>query len=189
MKKINFLHVLFAALFSAITFAFASCDSEETQLPAFICNPSIVHVAIGEQANVTLNGGKEAYTAQSSDEKTATASVTKSTLTVTGVKAGRTSIIITDAEKKAVSLPVIVTEKATMLNFDYASLTLASGNQGTITVMNGAAPYTVTSKDEKTATASVSDKKITIKAVKAGKTTITVTDKNKMTGTVTIWVK
>lgn len=191
MKKIKTLHVLFAVLFGTLTFALASCDtdSDDSRTPAFFCNPSIVRAAIGEKINVTLTGGKEAYTATSSDEKTATVSVAKSTLTVTGVKVGRTAILIADAEKKMVSLPVIVTEKATELHFDHTALSLAAGAQATVTVNNGEAPYAVTTKNAKTAEATVADNKITVKGVKAGKTTITVTDKNKLTGTITVQVK
>ena len=66
---------------------------------------------------------------------------------------------------------------------------VAVGKTASVSVKGGTTPYTVSSQDEATTTASLAKNKLTIKGVKAGTTTVTVTDKEKKTCTVNVTVK
>ena len=75
------------------------------------------------------------------------------------------------------------------LSFSATKTEAQVGKTATVTVKNGAQPYTVKSGDEKVATVNVDKATVTVTGVADGKTTITVTDKNKLTGTFTVEVK
>lgn len=79
--------------------------------------------------------------------------------------------------------------KVPELKFDPAIVEIAPEETATITVSEGAAPFTVVSSDEETATATVEENIITVAGIKEGTATITVTDENKKTGTVSVTVK
>lgn len=188
MKKMNFFKFAAAILCCVFATAVASCDKndDDTQTSAFKFNPAQADVVVGATANVTISGGTEPYTVTSSDVKIATVNVSKSVITVTGVKAGSAVVMVSDKNKQSGKLTVTVKD---VLTFDKNSASIAVGKEDVVTVKNGVAPYTATVKDTKVATASVKDGKITVKGVKAGTTTITVTDKNKLSGTINITVK
>ena len=63
---------------------------------------------VGNTQNVAVAGGQGAYTAKSSDEKIATVTVDKTTITVKGVKAGKATILVKDSKNVMGSLRVTV---------------------------------------------------------------------------------
>lgn len=164
---------------------FASCSDDDDDNKGMKFSASKVEVGVGSTQTIGVANCTSPLTAKSSDEKVATVTVDKTTLTIKGVKAGSATIMVTDANKQTGSVSVNVKE---MLTFDKTSLSVNVNKEGSITVKSGAAPYTVAVKDTKIATATVKDAVITVKGVKAGTTTITVTDKNKVTGVVNITV-
>lgn len=189
MKQVKFIKLAVAMLCCMFAMTVASCDKDDDETPsAFKFNPAKVEVAVGESANVTVNGGTEPYTVASSDVKIATVTVSKNTITVTGVKEGKVTLNVSDKNKK-VGMIAVTVKKASALELDKKAVNVAVGKEETITVKNGTAPYTATAKDVSIATVSVKDGKITVKGVKAGTTTITVTDKNKLNGTISVTVK
>jgi len=190
MKKKNFSKLAAAILSCALTMSVVSCDkNDDNSVPsAFKFNPAKAEVAAGSNANITISGGTEPYTVTSGDVKTATVSVVKNVITVTGVKAGNTNIQVKDKNKKVGILTVTV-KAATALDFDKKSINVSLNKEETVTVKSGTSPFTATVKDASIATASVKDSKIIIKGVKAGTTTITVSDKNKLSGTISVTVK
>ena len=134
-------------------------------------------------------GGDGTYTAKSSDDKTATVIVNKATITVTGVKAGKATVLVADSKKVTGSLSVtVVVTVVDGVVVDKNKTSIAVGKEDVITISGGTAPYTATSKDNKIATATIKDAKLTIKGVKAGSTTVTITDKNRKTATVAVTV-
>ncbi len=163
---------------------FASCDKDDAS-KSMMLSAAKAEIAVDSTQTITVYNGTTPLTATSSDEKVATATVDKSTIKVKGVKVGTATVLVTDANKQTASLSVTVKE---MLKFDNASVTVATGKEGTINVKSGTAPYTVTVKDTNVATATVKDAVITVKGVKEGSTTLTVTDSKNVTGTVNITV-
>ncbi len=184
--KTIFSGMIMAAIACIGIMATASCqkdDSNKSKSMKF--SATAVEIGTGSSGTITVTNCTTPLTVKSSDEKIATVTADKTTLTIKGVAAGSATISVTDANKQVGSIKVTVKE---MLSFDNSSLTVSIDKEGTVNVKSGTAPYTVEVKDTKIATATVNDAAITIKGVAAGKTTLTVTDKNKVTGTVSITV-
>lgn len=188
MKQMKFLKLAAAMLCCVFAMTVVSCDNDDDE-PTFKFSPAKAEVAVGASTNVTVSGGIEPYTVESSDVKTATVKVSQNTITVTGVKKGNVTVRVSDKDKKVDMLTVTVKDKATALELDKNTVNVEVGKEEAVTVKNGTTPYTATAKDASIATASVKDGKITVKGVKAGTTTITVTDKNKLSGTISVTVK
>lgn len=186
MKQKSILRTCVLAACSLGLVAFSSCSKDDNDKNDLRLSMAKVQVAQGASATVTVSKGTPPFVAKSANDQVATAKIVKNVLTVTGVKAGRTSVTVTDKNKRAKSLPVFV---AAPLSFDKGTVEVAVGKEVVVAVKSGTAPYTVMSKDSKTATATVKDAKVTIKGIKAGKTSVSVTDKNKIAGTIEVIVK
>lgn len=91
---------------------FTSCDKNDDD-ESLKFSPATVNVTVGKTQTVTVKGGTQPFTAKSADEKTATVTVSKDQLTVTGVKAGTTTINVVDKNKLTGALTVKVTAATT----------------------------------------------------------------------------
>ena len=182
MKKVKFIKFTMAFFACVLAVTMGSCDkNDDPKVPDLKCTPSKVEVAPGKTATVTVSGGTAPFTVTSSDSKIATAKADKNTITITGVKNGTATILISDSKKLTGKVPVMVKDMASELDFDKKSIS--------VTVKGGSAPFTATAKDTKIATVTIKDGKIIIKGVKAGSTSVTVTDKDKKAGTISVTVK
>ena len=115
MKTIRF--ILAAGLSMAAMLSLSSCQKEENNSnePSGETKPltlasSSVEVKAGETATVEITSGNGGYNVVSASEETATATVSGTTITVSGVKAGSTIITVSDAAKQAKPLQVKVTK-------------------------------------------------------------------------------
>ena len=174
MKSIRIFKFVTSIVCAIFVAAFASCSNDDDNTSAIKFKPSTVSVAVGGT-----------YTAKSSDDKTATATVDKTTITVKGIKAGKAMVIVTDSKKATGSLRITVVDGIVV---DKATTSVAVGKEDVVTISGGTAPYMAASKDNKIATATIKDAKLIIKGVKVGSTTIIITDKNKKTTMVAVKV-
>lgn len=190
MKKVKFIKFTMAFFACVLAVTMGSCDkNDDPKVPDLKCTPSKVEVAPGKTATVTVSGGTAPFTVTSSDSKIATAKADKNTITITGVKNGTATILISDSKKLTGKVPVMVKDMASELDFDKKSISVTAGKEETVTVKGDSAPFTATAKDTKIATVTIKDGKIIIKGVKAGSTSVTVTDKDKKAGTISVTVK
>ncbi len=67
-----------------------------------------VSVAVGKEETVTVKGGTKPFSATAKDTKIATVTVKDDKITIKGVKAGTTSITVTDKDKKTGAISVTV---------------------------------------------------------------------------------
>lgn len=114
MEKIKFFKFAAAAFCAVFAMSIASCsdDDDDNNASTLTCTPSNVTVTVGDTQKVIVKGGKEAYTAKSGNDSTATVAVKKDTIFVTGVKAGKVTVVVADSNKVSTSLPVTVSEKS-----------------------------------------------------------------------------
>lgn len=190
MEKMKFLKSAAAMMLCCVSATIMiSCNKDDKPASSLKFNPAKVEASVGSTVSVTVSGGTEPYTVVSSDAKTATVTVTKDVIKVTGVKAGTATITVTDKDKLSGKVPVTVKTVATGLTFDKNPVNVAVGKEDVVTIKGGVAPYVVAAKDATIATATEKDGKITVKGVKAGTTTISVTDKDKKSGSITVTVK
>nr|WP_317196013.1 Ig-like domain-containing protein [Prevotella illustrans] len=172
---------------SLSTVMFTSCSKDDDiKKKTLKFNVAKVEVTPMGTAEVTIGNGTQPFTVKSSDEKLATVTVAKNILTVTGVKEGKGTIMVTDKDKVMGTLPFMVVAP---LSFDKQNVEVTVGQEVMVTVKSGAKPYTAMVKDAGTATASVKEDKVTIKGAKKGTTTVTVRDKNKKQGVISVTVK
>lgn len=108
MNTIKFYKFAVVVLCTLFAVAITSCSDDDDDNSKLKFNPSSVTVAVGSSQTVAVAGGTEAYTIKSSDEKIAKASVNKSTITVSGVKEGKATMIVTDSKKITGSFNVTV---------------------------------------------------------------------------------
>ena len=195
LKKISDLFYL-SLIALTLVFTFASCGDDDDDKVGSILkfSPDKVEVVTTKTATVTVSGGTSPYTVASSDDKTATVKIDKSTITITAVKQGTATITVTDKNKNTGKITVTVKDATNELDLSKSPATLAAsvsvGKEDIVTIKGGVAPYTAESKDASIATASLKDDKVTIKGIKAGTTTITVADKDKKnSGTISVTIK
>jgi hypothetical protein len=144
--------------------------------------PSSVALDTAGTRTFTIGGGTGPYTATSSNESVAKATVTGSTLTVIGVAGGsaaggNATISVRDAAN-ATPLAIAVTVGSGHAMFTTApdTVTLALGAAPTYTISGGSAPYAASSSNTAVATAAVSGSTLTISAVGAGSANVKVLD-------------
>lgn len=123
--------------------ALASCSDDDDKNSVIKFNPPTVSVMVGNTQNVAVAGGQGAYTAKSSDEKIATVTVDKTTITVKGVKAGKATILVKDSKNVMGSLRVTVIDGIIV---DKVKTSVAVGKEDMITISGGTTPYTPKAK-------------------------------------------
>lgn len=178
------------AMMAVASTVMTSCDNDDDEsVDALKFGAKSISVAPGESVSTTVSGGTAPYTVATSNKDIAEGQAANSTITISGKKAGKAILTVTDKNNLAGRITVTVADASKSLKLDKSSLSLAAGKSETISVKNGTQPFTATPADKSIATATVSGAKIEVKAVKAGKTTIAVADKNKLSATITVEVK
>ena len=94
------------------SFALASCDNEEDNGKSMKLNAASVTVGVGYAQTVTAANCTTPLTAKSANEGIATATVDKNTITIKGVKAGSTTVVVADNAKQTATVAVTVKDNA-----------------------------------------------------------------------------
>lgn len=124
-KKIINLFLAFSLSF----FVFTACSDDDDNNLAL--ESSEVSVDLGGTTTVKITNGNGDYKVTPADATIATATVTNDIITITGVKAGETTLAVTDKEKKTATLKVKVVTLAEQIAATYngdLSITLPGQN-------------------------------------------------------------
>lgn len=114
--------------FSLSLFVFTACsDDDDNDL---VLERSEVTVVLGETTTVKITKGNSGYKVTPADATVATATLEGNVITITGIKAGETTIAVTDNEKKSATLKVKVATLAEQVAATYngdLTITLPAG--------------------------------------------------------------
>ena len=170
----------------------------------FVDSPSNVTIVSGTGSIYTVHGGvpytsgASNYRVNSSNPAVATATVTASTLSISALTNGSTSLVISDAVGATTTIDVTVLSAGALMSTAPSNLTLAVGaTSDTYAVTGGTGAYTAVSTNTALATAvvtggsSTAGSTLVIKAAagsQGGNVTVNVTDTagNKFTVSVTV---
>jgi len=103
------VHLLFVLLFSS--FLFLSCSDNDDEVDSIILSSPTLKMYSHGSSSMTIVQGNGGYTVVSSDNETATASVTNNTISITGKKVGKVTITIKDKKDKTTDLVVELYEE------------------------------------------------------------------------------
>jgi hypothetical protein len=154
--------------------------STSTNLP-FISAPSFVFLAENASNTYAVGGGAGNYTAATSDSAVATASITGSTLIVTGIKRGTVNVVLFDGAGNTAGLTVSVGDSSSIQSLYTTSpsfVTLAVGATPSYLIAGGVAPYTAASSNPSVVTATTVLSALQLTAAAPGATSVDVIDAN-----------
>ena len=151
-------NILAIALFCA-SFTIISCGKDDPVPENPVLSKSELALKPSSSADISIAGGTAPYTANSSANAVATATVSGSTLHINAISLGNATITVTTADYGSATLKVNVSE----LGLSQTTLSLAINASGSVTVSGGTAPYTAHSITEGV-TATASGNTITVQA-------------------------
>lgn len=146
--------------------------------------PANLSVVNGTGATYSIFGGipyagAALYRVNSSNPAIATASISGSTIAISGLSAGSTSLVISDSVGATTLVTVTVPVAGALLSTAPSSLSLATGASGVYALSGGVGPYTATSANPAIVSAVVNGSALTIGAVAdsaGGATSVKLTD-------------
>ncbi len=145
--------------------------------------PSAVTIALGAAPTYRVGGGTPFYSASSSNPGVATAAISASTLTITGIAAGSAQIIVFDAIGSSVSATVTVDAGAVavatvtpLFATVPSAVTFATGAVANYSIGGGTPPYFQSSSNAGVATATVSGSTLSITGVASGSAQVSLFD-------------
>ena len=131
-----------------------SSSSSPTTTPAvafYTTSPSAVTLKAGSSATYTVAGGVAPYTATSGNSNVATAIISGSTLSISGMAAGKALLAIVDAAGKTLSIDVTTLaqgQAGAVLSLSPASLTVGDCTTNIPFIFTGGvAPFTIYTSD------------------------------------------
>ena len=170
--------LVFDATGAAVTIN-VNTGSSGTTTNLFLTSASSVTIAVAASSTYTIGGGRAPYSASSSNKAVATASVSGSTLLVSGIAAGTAQVHVFDASGAAVVITVNVGFGGTTTNlFTTApsSIDIAVASSNTYTIGGGTPPYSVSSSGTGVVTASVSGTILSVNGIATGTAQVLVFD-------------
>ncbi|MES2041697.1 MAG: hypothetical protein V4495_28100 [Pseudomonadota bacterium] len=148
-----------------------------------------VNIGVGVGTTYVVGGGNAPYTVGSSNVAVATASITGTKLTITGVSVGTATVVVHDATTGSATIKVTVGSTAALFTSAPTALTVGIGaSSPTFTIGGGSQVYTVSSANTQIATVGINGNKFTVNGVSAGTTTVFVKDSLGVTVTIIVTV-
>lgn len=187
MKK-NLLYL--AGFLIAFAGIFSGCDEDDPSYSNLLADTQELLINFDEttEGMFRVIQGNGNYKVTSSNEEVATATVEGNTIKVTALKAGSTSLTITDWAKMSTSVQVIV-DQLTDLVLVTTSTTMYPEETKTVDVYTGNRGYKVTVDNSSVAKASVDETgKIQITSLAPGTAKVTVTDRQNKQAELTVKV-
>jgi hypothetical protein len=151
---------------------------------------SSINIAVGAANSYKVGGGTTVYNVGSSNLSIATAVINGNDLIITGVAAGKATIIVRDTTSGSLSIDVTVGTGDVIPLFTTAGsdIVVAPNAIPSYKISGGRAPYSVSSSNTNVATANVSGNTLNIVGVIAGSAKILVKDALGITITINIVV-
>lgn len=170
--------------FGSATITISDKDSSRIQITVdvkasqtlFTTAPNPVYIVNGESRSYEITGGSQPYTATSTDLTVATTSVSGSTLSITAVGGGKTTITVSDRDSKA--NPIVVNVGSSTAFFINApkDVTLQVGTSQSYLLSGGTTPYQVSSSNPSVALGSIAGTTLMVSALKIGDAILQLTD-------------
>ena len=175
---------------------FTACDkdndSNKPMLNKLTFDKTKVEVTEGMKTELKVKNGTAPFNTQLSgqkDKKIADVTVKDRVITIEGKMTGSATLTVTDKNGARGMLNVMVKKAENLLKLDKSELTLEVGKMQMVKVLNGKAPFTALSKDQKVVEVSVKENEVSLKGLKAGTTKVEVKDKENNLGIISITVK
>ena len=172
-------------------------SQEPEKKKPMMLNPVSLKLKSMETVNVTIENGEAPYDINVVAKEVAQTKLLedKKSFAVTGLKEGKTEIIVTDKNKSEARVTVVVDNgkpKLQPLRLSKSKVELTMGSakaKESLNVQSGRFPYTPYNYDPEIVQVSIWDSSITLTAVKQGKTIVKIYDKVGAIGEITVVVK
>lgn len=171
-------------------------SQEPEKKKPMMLNPVSLKLKSMETVNVTIENGEAPYDINVVDKEVAQTKLLedKKSFAVTGLKEGKTEIIVTDKNKSEARATVVVDNgkpklQPLRLSKSKVELTMGGKAKETLNVQSGRFPYTPYNYDPAIVKVDVWDSSVTLTAVKQGKTIVKIKDKVGAIGEITVVVK
>lgn len=171
--------------------AFISVTVTVSTTPLTTTSPASITIPSNGTGNAySISGGTPPYSARSSNESVAIASVPLGTagLNIAGLSGGAASVVVSDSKGAVLTISVTVPAPNALYSTAPGAITMAIGASGTYTVAGGSAPYAVSSSDSGAVRAAVSGNSLSIVAISGGTSAVKVTDNNGVTISIAVTV-
>ncbi len=153
---------------------FESCKKSEVTEPVrelTVNNTSLV-ILRGEKAEVEITGGNDGYQVTASNDKVKP-SLKGKKIIIKALECGESTVTLTDAENKSLTIKVTVSAKDIAVNANIVAV--QKDQTAEIDIIAGSGSYTAKA-DNDHVTVVVENNKVKITGVSKGKSTVTVTD-------------
>ena len=150
----------------------------DSPIGLFTSAPGTLTVTKDSQTNYSVGGGVPGYSAESSDRRIATVTLSGNTMLINAMAIGATRITIRDAAgaTMTVALTVDSSTPGTFFTSAPSALSMSTGTSLSYSISGGAQPYSAVSSDARVITGSISGSSLTITALKAGTASLQITD-------------
>jgi len=181
-KALGFGTISIRDAVAAITNVSVSIVSGKVDVPFYSTAPASLTLKQGDTGTYAIAGGTLPYVAVSNNQSVVSASISGSSVTVTGVASGAANISLRDAVGASISFAVTVpSSTATQNNVALyttapSDVTLQTSTISNFTVAGGTGPYTATTSNTSVANVSISQNSLSITGVSAGTAKIVVSD-------------